>query len=777
MSMGQPKIEVFSEKDLNTHKAVEEIQKIDRNILVESVITDPNKITNLIEWLQNQQNVPGANKEVIKSRLAQLDAVLQMQIDLTVYIFGAKVKDEPSIIPNVSEQQLNFNNTEQIQNSSTPEIKEQIENGNLINAKDRFKQAAAEETNKENNLAIISKEQVFEDDKQKTIISTIDIEQKLKSFLGYKRIKVIDTNEIKSINHGIGKKINNLFLNAKTESEVDTASKLLINEGFIEMALNANVDVFTARLGNPELPIKTQVEVESRFLNETMPWSREVPVLGMRDINERDLAGWSDYIEDIYEVYNKREKIITDAVSDLEKQKFISIEVGDPIRSLMFETVIYDEIMGAIALKSNIKLEDIKFEEYNLNPCLTDNSFEVLEKFHNKAIIQDAEIIEDIKKEEIVTAAEEAAIEGKTVIEDSSIKTSDDIKTGIIEIIKKGLSDTKININNVVGTFYKQMGGKKIMKGIQDWNLDKFIKNTKKELAPVLTQEKIEETNNIIAEVEKLEDKPADVILDQPKEIVDTTVKKKPFFKYMMIGDIEKLDPSIIEEVKKHKDLNSLTSFLQQVAYDIPKIKDSKIDKGTAYNVAANLANVFIKNIDECKDWNDDKIHDYFKNDIIIEGRKVRPDVKKELSNKDVHVTFDNTTKSLEERKTDVPLEEVKDTEKKEIVSESIAQTETISSVSTVDNIKTFNDLPEDIKLKFGTILSSSKKEFQTLSEDFLLHKDYKTLDERKDILANIIWKEAPARKGARENERINGVNKLVQNSPRIQEFIKAQIA
>ena len=28
MSMGQPKIEVFSEKDLNTHKAVEEIQKI-----------------------------------------------------------------------------------------------------------------------------------------------------------------------------------------------------------------------------------------------------------------------------------------------------------------------------------------------------------------------------------------------------------------------------------------------------------------------------------------------------------------------------------------------------------------------------------------------------------------------------------------------------------------------------------------------------------------------------------------------------------------------------
>src|SRR5208337_548990 len=86
------------------------------------------------------------------------------------------------------------------------------------------------------------------------------------------------------------------------------------------------------------------------------------------------------------------------------------------------------------------------------------------------ANIQDAEIIDESalqEKEEIVTKAEEQALETE-----AGKPTPEVVKAGLTEIIMKSISDTSINVVNACGSFFKQIGGRKIMK---NFDLTKWI--------------------------------------------------------------------------------------------------------------------------------------------------------------------------------------------------------------------------------------------------------------------------------------------------------------
>jgi hypothetical protein len=737
-------------KNFTIGQRVDELSKKNINLVPSMIITDSNGIITLINNLEGKATkaISLKEKNVIKAQIITLNNILQKQIEMTANLYGADLVVSEDV---QSDPKLNFvegNKNETVAGpqllSESPEIKEQIETGQLIEASEKFKLAAQ-------------------------TAETLKVDQFIK---GYNRQVIVGT----SLQKSLPPKISELIKNADTEGKVDEICSLLIKEGFAEKALNISLDIFITRLGHKNAPKKTRKEVELRFINEILPMVHKCPVEAMVDVNERNLGQWEDYILEVLDIYETKDKIINSAVVDLNKQKFIAKETSKFLKAVQKEETIYNEIMGMIGLASNVPIADIKFED--------------------EIEIEDAVIITD----EIAPELKEAIVseaEAKAIFEPNK----EEIEKGLLEIISKGIVDKSVNIGNACKSFFKTSKAYKLFE--KGFNLEKWTKEKKEELAktivPKLDQEKREMDIAASAEIKKLEDTSSigdNTIVskeidekgtvtyesDKTTTIIGCNFTKqeiKPnFFKAVAIADIEKIDPSVVETVKMVKDLPAMTTFLQQVLYDIPRGEKATIPVKQSYNIAASLATEFVKNISECKDWTDMQIKEWFKGDVYTEGLKVRPELEAEKlakRNAKSEVIFDNRTPKAIPEVTGEHIQEVKS----EITTDVAVYTSTTSPLKTateelakISELK-FKDLPEPIQKEFGSILNANRKEFNKLSEEFLVKNHTGDIKETAKILANI-WHETAERKSVhRFEERMNGVNKIIRNSPKLAELVK----
>lgn len=237
--------------------------------------------------------------------------------------------------------------------------------------------------------------------------------------------------------------------------------------------------------------------------------------------------------------------------------------------------------------------------------------------------------------------------------------------------------------------------------------------------------------------------------------------------------DLSKEDPKLLEEAKKN-----VSSFSNFAAFLVKLVTDTK-DWVKAVNLALDMIpNNEFKGWEFCKDWNEEKVHSWFKRNIIkVKETKLEPnkDFEKEKPQaEESEKTTEATEAVKEEPKNEQKVEdkvespkpvETKVEDKKPVEEESAKAAEVKTEKSVEEPKAETKEEPKEettaekelpvesetteqkIKRLFADKLMSrqtKKAEHRALCAKFLLLKDYKTYPERYKELVEVYLKSNP---------------------------------
>ncbi len=364
-----------------------------------------------------------------------------------------------------------------------------------------------------------------------------------------------------------------------------------------------------------------------------------------------------------------------------------------------------------------------------VNECISKfkakESFKDVKKFFDKELVNVTDtidksdkglfakiVIEFKKTEKTVETAETAAYEGKEEL------TAEQVKTKGKSIIKSALELGKSAMNE----FRKYLSQKDIRKalGSNKVEAEKLFTELKSE---------IEAENPSLKKVSKVK---------------------------VMLGknfSVEEKHPDVYESAKLCKNLSDFRNLIISIVFD----KNKELPNG--WQVAANLSNQYLNNIEESKSWDDVKKLDYFK-EVITSTTEQR---KKEKA-KDAVVTDA------------VIVEEIKNPETTAVIETKAPEqtVETPSEQEKVEIARTEESSTSSINLEKYKKISEEKNnnKIHELMASFLLETNYKTYPERVAeldtyLVGNKKWARAP------KADRDNVINKVVKNNPKIQELLK----
>jgi hypothetical protein len=434
-------------------------------------------------------------------------------------------------------------------------------------------------------------------------------ENKIKYFEGYTR-KVIFGTPTK-----ISKKLQILIPLADTETKIDEIAKLLVDENRHEDALNLSIDLFE------KFNLMSREKVEERFIFEVLPLYYGVKLSENKGLEKLTLVKWIEFLKDAKELIKSKSSIVNMAITDIKKNKFISFKTQIELNKFnSIDTSVEDDVILTIAKEVKSKPEDLVYEAVNNT---------------------DAKLLTEINRKFIITGK----IEDAVIIEESKTCNLAELRKKCLEILKdknfKGdrfLTAHKCFEDGIkLVTDYPSKDDKEKTSVI--WNLIKEeYKNTLGGSKPELTEtasstdkEKIvEEAENKAIELQQKEE-------SKTKEDKSNNTSSIPPLNESV--DIQKEYPEIWETACICTTLKDFKDVIIMILSN--KEKDIKSTSGkfrTKYMIASFLATQFVNKITESKDWNREKVVNWF-----IE---VRDNYKKEFEKEDKVVKSPNVKES-----------------------------------------------------------------------------------------------------------------------------------
>lgn len=345
-------------------------------------------------------------------------------------------------------------------------------------------------------------------------------------------------------------------------------------------------------------------------------------------------------------------------------------------------------------------------------------------------------VIEFKKSQKTVEDAEKAAYAEKDTTPTTTL-TKDEIKSQAKSIVAKALE-----------------AGQSAMNALRKYMREKSVSKT---MGPIKVEEYYKQV-----ESEVKEENPT---LKNPSK------EKKILMKNFKIEDT---NPDVWDSAKLCKNLTEFKDLLITIVFD----KTEHFGKN-AWQVAANLANQYMNNLEESKSWDDtkklafftglikgeaerrkkDKIKDAVTTDAVIVEETI---VSEDKTGNPTETTVESNVETAGQENTVTTTEEVvTEQEKVEIAKAEVAKAEATKADSSI-NLKKYEAISNE----------KNTNKIHQLIADFLLETNYKTYPERveeldKYLIENKKWARAP------KQDRDNVIKKVISNNPKVQELVK----
>jgi len=568
---------------------LDEIQAIDKQILINSIASDPKHLIDMVEFYQKQ--IQHSDPKIVdnaKLQLKSLQDIMDFKVVLTQIAFG--LYDESDIVDGI-------------------QTKMDI---------------------KDNVIQMNPKIPARKDNKQ--------VEES-KYFKGYMRAKILDSHV------NLPEEATKLISSADTMEKINKIAEILIKNNQEEQALNLSIDL-AEKFGITKIGFPREL-IEKKFVFEVLPNAKGVKLnnpeeKGLENIN---LVKWIEYLNDTSRLIQSKNDIIKAAVKEIKKDKQISLYTQSILDKFNGTMEIKEDILKIIASEAKVKKEDLKYEvsekaiENTKSSNLIEFKNKILEVLKNKKSTDSIQVgweflkknINEVTDYKFKSESEEDKAEqmklwqeiiqtykdniGGTPVQESSERIESVVNKDKIveEAFDKAIElEEKEKKMSIIETLIRKEAQKIVdSKDPQAINrIRKVIKDRKPELkkAGISLDAQV-----LFNELSKTENQSNSTIVEEQKIEKDTKPSTIPLTEKL---DIQKEFPELWKEAENCETFEAFTNFIKSILIDSKKefisVTDNK--SHTPGMICCTLAIQFMNKLEACKDWDRNKIIEWWSN-------------------------------------------------------------------------------------------------------------------------------------------------------------------